>query len=122
MNNGEHGAFVAEVGQAMDARVQELREPAAANPPEYLTDRLGEVPGEIMARTEWVQRAGRVEAYREQFGNERETSNVLGAAPDRHSPEQRMSWMAAARALGQDAAERAVSAARDGALWVQRTA
>src|SRR5699024_3663640 len=37
-------------------------------------------------------------------------------------PEQRMSWMAAARALGQDAAERAVSVARDGALWVQRAA
>ena len=122
MANGEHQSFVREVGQAMDARAQELGERAAANPPQYLIDRLGEIPTEIMARTEWVQRAGRVQAYREQYGNERETSNVLGAAPDRHSPEQRMSWMAAARALGQDAAERAVSAARDGALWVQRAA
>lgn len=120
--NGEHGAFVRDVAEHMDQRVHELGERAAANPPEYLVERLGEVPEEIMARTEWVQRAGRVESYREQYGNERETTNVLGSAPDRHSPEQRASWFAAARALGQTAAEQAVAAAKDGALWVQRAA
>lgn len=114
--------FVREVATKMDEHVHELGERAAAEPPAYLVERLGEVPDEIMARTEWIQRAGKVEAYREQYGNERETTNILGAAPDRNSPEQRMSWFAAARALGRDARERAVTAARDGALWVQRAA
>lgn len=120
--NAEYGHFVAEVAEQMDARVEYLGERAAHNPPSYILKRLGEVPEEVMARTQWQQRAGRIEAYREQFGNEREQTNVLGTAPDRNSPEQRMSWFAAARALGQNAAEQAVGAARDGALWVKRAA
>ncbi|SIO87421.1 putative TraA-like conjugal transfer protein [Nocardiopsis sp. JB363] len=120
--NGEMDAFVRDVAQHMDARVHELGERAAANPPSYLVERLGEVPEEIMDRTEWQLRAGRVEAYREQYGRASETTNVLGSAPDRHSPEQRASWFAAARALGANKLEQAVAAARDGALWVQRAA
>ncbi|MFE6449613.1 MobF family relaxase [Nocardiopsis dassonvillei] len=119
---GEMDAFVRDVAEHMDARVHELGERAAANPPKYLTDRLGEVPDEIMARTEWQLRAGKVESYREQYGRASETTNVLGSAPDRHSPEQRASWFAAARALGQNKLEQAVAAAKDGALWVQRAA
>lgn len=118
----KHEPFVREVAEQMDARTYALGERVVADPPRYLLDRLGEVPEEIMARTEWIQRAGRVQAYREQYGNERDEQIVLGPAPDRHSPEQRMSWFAAARALGEDAAERAISSARDGALWVARAA
>jgi hypothetical protein len=120
--NGEMDAFARNVAEHMDQRVQYLGERAAQDPPAYLIERLGEVPEEIMARLEWQQRAGKAEAYREQYGNEREQTNILGSAPDRHSPEQRASWFAAARALGQTKLEQAVSAARDGALWVQRAA
>src|SRR5690606_23525716 len=56
-----HVDFVGRVAEAMDARVLELGERAAADPPAYITERLGEPPTEIMARTEWIQRAGRVQ-------------------------------------------------------------
>lgn len=118
----KHEPFVREVAEQMDARTYALGERVAADPPRYLLDRLGEVPEEVMARTEWIQRAGRVQAYREQYGNERDEQIVLGPAPDRHSPEQRMSWFAAAKALGEDATERAISSSRDGVLWVTRAA
>ncbi|WP_017559866.1 MobF family relaxase [Nocardiopsis baichengensis] len=112
--------FVRQLAREMDARVLELGERAAADPPDYLVERLGEPPAEIMGRTEWVQRAGRVQAYREQYGNT-DSPTALPSAPERHSPEQRAAWMAASAALGRTASEREICGARDGQLWVWRS-
>lgn len=123
LQDPELNGFVREVAEQMDARRWELGERAAADPPAYLAERLGPVPEEVMARTEWIRRAGDVEAYREQYGPESpDPAWTLGAAPDRHSPEQRASWLTAAAALGRTRMEQMVEGARDGALWVARQA
>jgi conjugative relaxase-like TrwC/TraI family protein len=122
LGDAEMDRFASDLARAMDERTRELGERAAAESPAWLVERLGEVPNEIMARTEWTQRAGLVYAYREQYGNTEATQDVLGAAPDRHSPEQRAAWLAASAALGRSEDERTITEARDGQLWSWRAA
>jgi hypothetical protein len=60
--------YLAELAEAMDARVRRLGEHAADTAPPWATRALGPVPGDPSARAEWQVRASVVAAYREMHG------------------------------------------------------
>jgi hypothetical protein len=49
---------------------------AAAERPEHLVDLLGQVPADLSDRAQWVREAGRIEAYREEWGIEPDQLHV----------------------------------------------
>ncbi|MFI6576634.1 MobF family relaxase [Nocardiopsis sp. NPDC050513] len=116
------GAFARQVAEAMDARTQRLGEMAAEEPPAWLVEHLGSPPEDVLGRAAWAHRAGLVLGYREQYGDERVTTDVLGAAPGRHRPERRAAWERAALALGLSSVDREAAAATTGQLWERRAA
>ncbi|MFI6333153.1 AAA family ATPase [Micromonospora chersina] len=109
---GPEGEFAREVAEAMQARQDELGRRAAEQPPAWAIDRLGELPEQEPERTEWEQRAGVVEAYRELYGVDGE-GTVIGQAPPRGAVEQRAAWDAAYEALGRPDEHRHIAAASD---------
>jgi conjugative relaxase-like TrwC/TraI family protein len=115
-------AFARQVAEAMDARTRRLGEMAAEEPPAWLVGHLGGPPEDVLERSEWERRAGLVLAYREQYGDDRVTGDVLGAAPGRHRPERRAAWERAVEALGLSSVDREAAAATTGQLWERRAA
>lgn len=112
-----------DIAQRMDERTRELAERAAHQPPRWLVEHIGPVPAETHTREreQWMQRAGRVMAYREQWMYKAE-SDAIGPAPSRANPEQRATWLAAHDALGAPEGERDLSGASLGELYVLRAA
>ncbi|MBB4920971.1 MobF family relaxase [Streptosporangium saharense] len=119
--NPEITRFAGDLAMEMERRTLQLGERAAQRPPTWLIEALGEIPPGPVERGEWIDRAGRVMAYREQYGYE-VTSDAIGTAPSRAVPEQRTAWYAAYDALGRPEQERDVAAATLGELWVMRAA
>ncbi|SCL21326.1 conjugative relaxase domain-containing protein, TrwC/TraI family [Micromonospora aurantiaca] len=110
--DGPEGEFAREVAEAMQTRQDELGRRAAEQTPAWAIDRLGELPEQEPERTEWEQRAGVVEAYRELYGVDGE-GTVIGQAPPRGAVEQRAAWDAAYEALGRPDEHRHIAAASD---------
>ncbi|SNS81175.1 MobF family relaxase [Actinomadura mexicana] len=113
--------FLSELAAQQQLRETELGYDAIQQPPAFLVEQLGEPPAvdDVAARTRWAERAGRVMAYREQYGHVSDT-DALGPAPSRTSPEQRAAWWGAHDALGRPDASREIRSASDGELWVMR--
>lgn len=112
-----------DIAQRMDERTRELAERAVHQPPRWLVEHIGPVPADTRTRErdQWMQRAGRVMAYREQWMYKAE-SDAIGPAPSRANPEQRATWLAAHDALGAPEGERDLSGASLGELYVLRAA
>ena len=85
-----------QVAQRMDARIVELGERAAENPPEWAVA-FGPVPDDAVGRLEWTDRAATVASYREAFGIA--GAEPIGEAPPPARPEARRWWNAAREAL-----------------------
>jgi conjugative relaxase-like TrwC/TraI family protein len=117
----EADVFARDLALAMDERVSELGNQAAADHPVWALRYLGEVPADPVERAEWSRRAGAVAAYREERGYHDE-ADAIGPAPERGSPEQRASWHAAYTALRMPEDNREIAAAPDSELWVRREA
>lgn len=109
------GEYAHELAAAMDVRQATLGELAAAEPPAWALDRLGPVPDEPTERAEWIDRAGRVAAYREMYGVD-EQQTALGPAPSREMPDARAAWEQAYDALGAPEEERDFASAGDDEL------
>jgi conjugative relaxase-like TrwC/TraI family protein len=99
--------YARDVAACADARVEQLGEVLAENPPAWAIDRIGEVPDNPLGRLEWIHQAGTVEAYREAYGMTDENAaslrpgvSPIGKAPGIHMAERREEWYAAWRALG----------------------
>ena len=91
--------YLAELAEAMDARVQRLGEHAADTAPLWATRALGPVPDDPSARADWQQRASVIAAYREMHGYDN-PGDPIGPQPSRVSPEARADWHSALAALG----------------------
>jgi hypothetical protein len=91
--------YLAELAEAMDARVQRLGEHAADTAPLWATRALGPVPDDPSARAEWQDRASVVATYREMHGYDN-PGDPIGPQPSRVSPEARADWHSALAALG----------------------
>ncbi|GAA3224944.1 MobF family relaxase [Nonomuraea helvata] len=113
----EHVGFAEQLAAAMDARMAEIGERVAERAPEWAIEHLGPVPVDPVAREDWTRRAGRVEAFREQY-DRLDESTAIGHAPD--TPEARAAWWSAFDALGRPETEREAASRTDGELWVQR--
>ncbi|SDI57541.1 conjugative relaxase domain-containing protein, TrwC/TraI family, partial [Sinosporangium album] len=112
-------AWLERLAAAKDARTVVLGERSAERPAGWLVEQLGEAPAEGAARAEWIERAGRVMAYREEYGYASPT-DAIGAAPSRTNPEARVAWYAAYDALGRAESDRDIAAVTLGELWVMR--
>jgi hypothetical protein len=95
----ERQRYLAELAEAIDARVQRLGEHAADTAPLWATRALGPVPDDPAARAEWQERASVVAAYREMHGYEN-PGDPIGPQPSKASPEARADWHSALAALG----------------------
>jgi len=116
--DAEMDRYARELAAAMDDRQRRLGEHAAEHQPAWAVS-LGPVPEHPLDRAGWEHRAGQVAAYREMWGWTH-PYEPIGPRPGQHSPEARMSWQAAAEALGyQPGSLREHS---DGKLWAWRSA
>ncbi|MBG0826154.1 relaxase domain-containing protein [Planomonospora sp. ID91781] len=111
--------LLSDLAMQAERRTLDLGARAAERPPAWLVEQVGPPPAEPVERGEWIQRAGRVLAYREQYGYASPV-DAIGAAPRRTNPEQRLAWYAAYDALGRPQADRDIAAASLGELWVMR--
>jgi hypothetical protein len=91
--------YMAELAEAMDARVRRLGQHASDTAPLWATRALGPVPDDPSARAEWQERASVVAAYREMHGYDN-PGDPIGPQPSRVSPEARADWHSALAALG----------------------
>lgn len=105
--------YLAGVAAEMDGRQERLGELAAAEPPPWAQQHLGEVPDDPLARADWCRRAGAVAAFHELYAPQRDD---LGPAPSRENPEARAAWVRAYEALGAPEALRDYRAATDAEL------
>ena len=117
----EADRFAGELAAAMDERAAVLGERAALDQPLWALRYLGDVPADPAGRGEWVRRAAVVAAYREESGYA-DPAEAIGPAPERASPERRVSWNAAFAALGLAGQSQETAAASDGELWARRAA
>jgi hypothetical protein len=101
-------------------RAEVLGEQIAAEQPDWAVLHLGAVPAEETERAAWVQRAGRVAAYREWAGVD--AAAALGPAPSEHSPLMRAAWADAFTALGAPEQARDIYGATDDQLREMRAA
>ena len=91
LEDPEADRFARELAAVMDERVSLLGNRVAMDRPVWVLRYLGEVPADPVERADWVRRAGRAAAYREERGYAHDT-DAIGLAPERGSPEQRASW------------------------------
>ena len=92
-------AYAAQIASLMDPRKQRIGEHAAASNLPWASGALGPVPGELLARLEWQQRAASIGAYRELSGYQHPT-DPIGPEPTATSPDLRATWHEALAALG----------------------
>ena len=111
--------YLRELAEAMDERVRRLGEHAVEARPLWATQGLGAVPGDLLARADWQQRASQVAAYRERYGYTH-PADPIGPQPARTSPEARAVWQGALAALGRvDGID--LRGCTDGDLWLRRS-
>ncbi len=101
------GTYARRLAVAMDERVSELGRRIGQDAPEWAVRHLGPVPAAGTSdREHWEERAGRVEAYREQYVTEANKANVadpIGRRPSAlKSPQRYVDWRLANAALGLD--------------------
>jgi DNA-binding transcriptional ArsR family regulator len=60
--------YVSEIAAMMDARKERIGEHAAEHPPPWALNALGPVPGDLLDRLDWQQRASDIGTYRELSG------------------------------------------------------
>ena len=107
---------------ALDAKVAELGEEAAAKPPAWARAALGEVPAEDpVAREDWVAKAGPISTWRELSGYA-DPVDAVGQAPTTADPERHAAWRAASTAAGITPEEMELRAATDGELYARTAA
>jgi len=97
--NPERRRYLAQLAEAIDARVWRLGEHAADTSPLWATRALGPVPDDPAARAEWQERASVLAAYRAMHGCEN-PGDPIGPQPSKASPEARADWHSALVALG----------------------
>jgi hypothetical protein len=107
--------YLRQLAEVMDRRVDELGARQVQNPEPWALRYLGEVPDDPIARVIWSDRAGRVAAYREQYGVNT-PEDAIGEAPGRSAVEQRAAWEESYVALGRPAAHDDVARLCDGEL------
>ena len=98
--DSEIGRWAQDLAQAMDARAQTLGERLAEIPEPWAERNLGPAPADPFTRDAWVERAGRIAAYREQYLEEPDKLDAIGPCPPARAPEARAAWYAAWTALG----------------------
>ena len=108
------GTYTRQLAEAMDKRVNELGDRAAAEQPQW-AEQLGPVPEDPLDRLAWSERAGVVASYREAYGYDRD-DDAIGPAPGRGNVEARAAWHAAYSALGAPEDQRIIAARDDGEL------
>ncbi|MFG1635419.1 MobF family relaxase [Pseudonocardia alni] len=119
--------YLDRLAEHLDQRTADLGAEAAAEPPRWATELLGEVPDRdaAEARAEWERKAGAVAACRALTGREdtdvteagpAEALDVLGAAPKPGMVEHHAAYCAGWEALGQPRADREEFELSDGAL------
>lgn len=91
-------AWFAREADAVDDRRRELGQRLAEQAPEWLTERLGAVPQDPLARADWEQRAGWAGTARELLGHEDDV-DALGQAPRSGLVDKHAVWNNAAEAL-----------------------
>ncbi len=116
--DAETNRYARELAAAMDDRQRRLGEHAAEHQPIWSLA-LGPMPEHPLDRAGWEHRAGQVAAYREMWGWNH-PHEPIGPRPGQHSPDARMSWQAAAEALGYQPGS--LGDHSDGKLWAWRSA
>jgi conjugative relaxase-like TrwC/TraI family protein len=107
--------YVRAVAEKMDERVVELGQRQADAPEPWAVQNLGPLPSDPVERLQWLEKAGAVAAYREQYG-QNDPERAIEEAPGRHVPEQRAAWERAYDALGRPAENEDVARLSDGEL------
>jgi hypothetical protein len=80
-----------EMAELMDQRTRTLGELAATNPPPWATQRWGPVPTDPIARTTWIDAAGRLAAYHERWSTTPASTDDLTVCPP--SPKATAQWL-----------------------------
>jgi len=115
--SAEVDRYLHELGEAMDDRARRLGEHTAEAQPLWARQALGHVPGDLVARADWEQRASIVASYRERYGH-KHPADPIGPEPGKNSPEARAAWHAALNALGRvDGID--LRGCSDGDLWLR---
>ena len=83
--------YLTELAQEMDGRQTRLGQHVAEHPPLWATQALGDVPDDPAARPQWEDKAGKIAAYREQYGWDH-PGRAIGPEPNTTSPEARAEW------------------------------
>jgi conjugative relaxase-like TrwC/TraI family protein len=107
--------YLRRLAEVMDRRVDDLSARQVQNPEPWALRYLGDVPDDPIQRITWSDRAGRVAAYREQYGVST-PEDAIGEAPGRSAVEQRAAWEESYVALGRPAAHDDVARLGDGEL------
>jgi hypothetical protein len=89
---------LAGLAEAADDRRRELGSRIVEEAPQWALESLGPVPGDLLARAEWEQRAGWAAAYRENMRHDDDV-DPLGAAPPAGLAEKHAVWWTAHTAL-----------------------
>lgn len=107
--------YLRRLAEVMDQRVDELGARQVHNPEPWALRYLGDVPDDPLQLLTWSDRAGRVAAYREQYGVT-SADDAIGEAPGRSAVEQRAAWEESYVAIGRPAAHEDVARLSDGEL------
>jgi conjugative relaxase-like TrwC/TraI family protein len=107
-----------ELGDAADARRDQLGHQVATEGPAWAVAAFGPVPDDRDERDAWAERAAAVAAHRELTGHE-DPEVALPGPPKRGQVEAYASWRAGWRALGRDEAAREEAELSDGQLRVR---
>ncbi|GAA1399241.1 hypothetical protein GCM10009613_54600 [Pseudonocardia kongjuensis] len=127
LDDPQMARYLDRLAEHLDRRTADLGAEAAAEPPRWAVDILGQVPDrdDAEARAEWERKAGAVAACRALTGHEdiddaesgpAEALEVLGAAPKPGMVEHHAAYCAGWEALGRPRADREEFELSDGAL------
>ena len=83
--------YLPELAQKMDDRQVRIGQHTAEHAPLWATQALGDVPEDQAERAQWEGKAGKIAAYREQYGWSH-PGRAIGPEPDTTSPEARAEW------------------------------
>ncbi|MCL1692789.1 MAG: relaxase domain-containing protein [Actinomycetia bacterium] len=101
-DGGEHLVDYLNLHDEVQNRHRDRFAPVAYQPPEWITDTLGERPADHNRRAAWDAVVDRVLRYRTDQEIPDEASELLGAQPPSSDIDKRVAWIAARRAIEGD--------------------
>ena len=84
--------YEARLRETLNARAERLGEHAAQTSPAWALQALGPVPDDPVDRLDWQDRASKIATYRELYGIEETSPEVIGPEPTGNAPEMRAAW------------------------------